>query len=136
MEIEFGEIEDTLVGQGTPYRGRLGAADAPPSLAVFFRSEGQPRSSMIPWLGVLAGLALLAFLPVAWPVLRPLWPEQFGALAALGWIAVGPTPVVLLLLLAWGAGRLAGVVGLLGFLRQRRPSVTAAALSRSTSTRL
>jgi hypothetical protein len=116
-EMETGEMEDSLVGQGTPYRGRLTGAGLP-VLAIVFRSEVEPRASMVPWLGVLAGLTLLALLPVIWPVLRPLWPEQLAVLAVIGWIAAGPTPMVLLLLLAWFAGRLVGIVHLL--LRLRR----------------
>ena len=120
LEAETMEVQDTPVGLGTPYRGRLEAADSAPSLVLTFRTEGQARSAPGPWIGALAGLTLLAMLPVVWPRLRPLWPEQLGVLAALGWIVAGPTPVVLLLLLAWAAGRVAGIVSFLGNLRQRR----------------
>ncbi len=71
---------------------------------------------------------MLALLPVLWPVLRPLWPEQLAVIAVLGWVVAGPTPVVLLLLLAWAAGRVVGIGALIGRLRQRRtPGGTSAA---------
>ena len=59
-----------------------------------------------PWLILLGAVCLLSFVPFArsWPrVFR--W-EILGALGVLGWTLVGPTPLVLLLLVLWPLGRL------------------------------
>jgi hypothetical protein len=91
---------------GTPYRG-VTMADAPTPRLTLAAEDPRPRPSAAGrWLAAAVGLGLVALLPLLWPPLRRLWPEQLALLGGLGWWLVGPTPVVVLLLALWAVARL------------------------------
>jgi hypothetical protein len=108
----------TLPDRGTPLYWRGDGAAAPPQVHLAPAEEG---GATWPWLAALAVVWLLSLPGFVRTAARLFKWELLGALGALGWWAVGPTPVVVGLLAAWLVGRALSLARALGRLAWRRP---------------
>lgn len=99
--------------RGIPWYSRTLPPGIQPTVRLTPRNDqgfGERLSRSTQWVIVVAVLWLLSYLPALIGRLRVLVPEQVALLGTLGWFLVGPTPVVLTLLLIWVCVRLLHLV--------------------------
>lgn len=110
--------------EGTPVSWQAPADGEPPRLQLTAHAQrelGQAIVASAAWLGGLAIVWVLSWLPSVSARLRLFWPEQIALLALLGWHLAGWTAIVLALFTAAAGGRVLLMVrGLRALLRRRR----------------
>jgi hypothetical protein len=115
-----------LPAGGTPVSWLGGPKSEAPRLHLLSAEVQRTRLALATsgqWLGGLVVLWAVSLLPVGLSRLRLFWPEQMALLGALGWHLVGPTFVVLFLLLLGVCGRALHLAGWLRSLLRRRAAV-------------
>ncbi len=120
-----------LPRQGTPISWHSRPGAELPELRLIARDQRQTRQALVSsvqWLGLLAAVWVLSFLPSVLTRLHPFWPEQIALLGALGLYLEGLTLIVLILLLSALGGRIFLLIrGVRSLLRRHRTSPSAIA---------
>jgi hypothetical protein len=119
----------SLPQKGTPITWLTSPEAEPPVLRLVSHETHQTRSALASsgqWLGLLAAVWGLSFLPFLTARLRPFWPEQIALLGVLGWYLVGLTLTVLVLVMLALCGRVFLFIrGVRSLLRKHRTSPSA-----------